>query len=346
MSPREHVMAVLRGEAVDRVPFTVYESMIPQCSVERRLRNQGLCIVQRRVPCVITETPNCPEEVHYYREDGRQMIRVVIHTPAGDLTQLKEPAGITTWTKEHIFKEPEDYRRLEALVKDGRSRPNYEAYAKAERAAGDDVIVRAGIGGVPLHDIMIHWMGAEIFSVEWAERRDEILRLEKIMREKVIEVCRLVADGPITHANLGGNMIPEFMGPPRFREFCVPLFRECADIFHRKGKWIGSHMDGNNKPWADDLAHSGLDYIEAFTPAPDTDMSVADALAAWPKQVLWINFPSSLHVAGIDRIKQATREILEAAAGTNRLIIGITEDMPEDRWQGNLLAISEVINGG
>jgi len=32
------------------------------------------------------------------------------------------------------------------------------------------------------------------------------------------------------------------------------------------------------------------------------------------------------------------------ASATNRLIIGITEDIPEDRWQGNLLAISEVIN--
>jgi len=29
---------------------------------------------------------------------------------------------------------------------------------------------------------------------------------------------------------------------------------------------------------------------------------------------------------------------------THRLILGITEDMPEDRWQENLLAISEVIN--
>jgi hypothetical protein len=84
--------------------------------------------------------------------------------------------------------------------------------------------------------------------------------------------------------------------------------------------------------------------VEAFTPAPDTDMSLQDALEAWPDKVLWINFPSSLHLASIDKIKQTTRQIVELAHQTNRVIIGITEDMPPDRWQENLLAISEVIN--
>ncbi len=33
----------------------------------------------------------------------------------------------------------------------------------------------------------------------------------------------------------------------------------------------------------------------------------------------------------------------EASPG-NRLLIGITEDIPEDRWQANMLAISRVID--
>ena len=43
-------------------------------------------------------------------------------------------------------------------------------------------------------------------------------------------------------------------------------------------------------------------------------------------------------------IRRTTRELIQAARGTNRLIMGITEDMPPDRWQGNLMAISDVIN--
>ena len=96
--------------------------------------------------------------------------------------------------------------------------------------------------------------------------------------------------------------------------------------------------------YLDLVAGSGLDYVEAFTPAPDTDMTLAEALAAWPDKVLWINFPSSLHVASLEVIRKTTREFIDLARQTNRVIIGITEDIPEDRWQQNLLAISEEIN--
>jgi len=344
VTPRERVLAVLRGEAVDKVPLTIYEYKIPQCAVERRLRNEGMCIVNRKIPVVLTETPNCTTEAHRYRENGRPRVRMVIRTPAGELSTVAEPADFTSWTLERLFKRPEDYKVLRSLVEDEQYRPNYDAYIEAERWMGDDVILRGGVGSAPLHEIMIHWMGVETFAIEWAERRDEILTLAQAMRNKRRERYPLLADSPITHANYGGNEVPEVMGVERYERFCLPLYQECAEFFRAKGKLLGSHMDGNNRPWAHLLARSKLDYIEAFTPAPDTDMSVADALEAWPDKVLWINFPSSVHLASIEKIKQTTRQILDEAAGTNRLIIGITEDIPVDRWQQNMLAISEVIN--
>ena len=209
---------------------------------------------------------------------------------------------------------------------------------------GDDVILRGGMTAGALHQVMIGWMGLETFAVEWAERRDEILLLVEALNIKLREFHRMLAEAPITHANLGGNEVTEVMGPVRYEEFCLPLYDECAEIFHRKGKLLGPHMDGNNKGWSDLLARSGFDYIEAFTPAPDTDMTLSEALSAWPDKVLWINFPSSVHLSGVKEIKQITRELLEAAAGTNRLIIGITEDMPPDRWRDNPVAIADAID--
>lgn len=344
MTPRERVLAVLRGEPVDKVPFTIYENFIPQCEVERRLRNEGLCIVQRQIPAYIIETPNCITETYSYIEQGRPRLRTTIRTPLGEISTIQEPAGFTSWTLQRFFKGPGDYKVLMFMVEDEQFRPNYEAFAEAEKWMGDDVILRAGVGTCPLHKIMIHWMGVETFAIEWMENRDEILKLEMAMRTKLREVYRILAEAPITHANFGGNETPEVMGPPRYQEFCLPLFNECAEIFHQKGKLLGTHNDGNNKPWAKALAASGLDYLEAFTPAPGTDMSLSEALEAWPDKVLWINFPSSLHLSSIEKIKQTTRQLIEAASGINRLIIGITEDVPPDRWQENLLAISGAIN--
>jgi len=204
--------------------------------------------------------------------------------------------------------------------------------------------MRYGPGGIPLHVIMIHYMGVELFATEWMERRDEILHLEQAMRQSQRKAFPIVAASPITHANLGGNLAPEVMGPPRLREFCIPFINECADVLHERGKLLGL-AHGRQQPGLGrrpGRLEAGLH--RGLHPGPDTDLTLAEALAAWPDKVLWINFPSSLHLAGLEVIRRTTREFIEAAAGTHRLIIGITEDMPEDRWRENLLAISEVIN--
>ncbi len=343
MNPRERVLAVLRGERPDKVPFTVYECMIPQCAVERRLREDGLCIINRHQQGYASWSEGATSESYHYSEDGRPRVRTVTRTPVGEVSTVYQPAGFTNWTLEREFKGPDDYKVLMYLVEHKVYRPAYEAFERAEAWMGDDVLLRAGVGSNPLHRIM-GWMGLETFAVEWAERRDEVLKLEAVMRGNRRQVYDILAKAPITHANYGGNEVPEVMGLERFREFVAPCLDECAAIFHEHGKWLGSHLDGNNRLWAAEVAATGLDYVEAFTPAPDTDMTLAEALDAWPDKVLWINFPSSLHARGMDKLREAAREFVELGRQTGRVIIGITEDMPKGRWQQNLLAISEAIN--
>jgi len=343
MTPRQRVEAVLRQEAPDKTPLTMYRNMVPQCAAERRLRNDGLCIVERR-SVVATQTPNVTRQTHRYVENGRPRVRTVLRTPVGELSSVHEPAGFTSWRLERMFQRPEDYKALRFLVSDQQHTPDYEAFTKAEEAFGPDAIFRAGIALTPLHEIMIHWMGLETFAVEWAERRDEILTLYDAMVAQHRKLYPLVAASPALHANYGGNEVPEVMGLQRFEKYVVPLYNEAGEVFHKHGKLLGAHLDGNNRLWAQAVAGSALDYVEAFTPAPDTDMSLADALAAWPDKVIWINFPSSVHLASIETIEQTTRRLIRDAAPGNRLIIGITEDIPQDRWQANMLAISRVID--
>ena len=342
-TPRKRVEAVLRQEVPDKTPLTMYECMIPQCTVERQLRNDGMCIVYR-TSVYRTVTPNVTVESHTYSEDGVTYVRRTYRTPVGEVYTIGRPGHNTTWQISKQFKSPEDYKVLLYMIQDERYEPRYEEYARAEEDFGEDAIFRAALGLNPLHQIMVHWMGAETFAVEWAERRDEVLKLYEAMAARHREVYPLVAKSPALHANYGGNEVPEFMGLERFEQYVVPLYNEAAEVFHAHGKLLGSHLDGNNRLWAKAVAESGLDYVEAFTPDPDTDMSVADALRAWPDKVLWINFPSSMHLFPESEIEQITKRMIDQATPGNRFLIGITEDVPPDRWQQNMLAISRVAN--
>lgn len=342
MTPRQRVEAILRGERPDRVPLTMYECMIPQCAAERQLRNEGCCIVYR-TGVYSTRTPNVETRSEHGVIDGVPHVRTVHRTPVGELSSLGRPVGFTTWTVEHLFKGPEDYKALAFMVRDQQYAETYDAYRRKEAELGEDFILRAAVGGTPLHTIMISWMGVETFAVEWAERRDEIDALCDLMTERQREVYDLVAKSPASHANYGGNEVPEVMGMERFARYCVPLYNEAAAVLHEGGVLLGSHLDGNNRAWAHLVAASGLDYVEALTPPPDCDMSVREALEAWPGKFLWINFPSSVHLRTTHEIEQVTEELIAEAAPGNRFIIGITEDMPPDRWQQNMLAISRAI---
>ncbi len=86
LTPRQRVEQALRGGHSDRVPFTMYECMIPQCVAEREMRNRGLCIVQREVTVFKKHYPNVRICEQSYWEDDRKITRRVYETPKGNLS--------------------------------------------------------------------------------------------------------------------------------------------------------------------------------------------------------------------------------------------------------------------
>jgi hypothetical protein len=95
---------------------------------------------------------------------------------------------------------------------------------------------------------------------------------------------------------------------------------------------------------ADAIAETSLDYLEAFTPAPDTDMTLAQARQAWPDKALWINYPSSVWLRSDEEMEQVTVDLLKQAAPGNGLLIGVTEDVPDGRLFPGLKAIDRAIH--
>lgn len=356
MSPRERVEAALLGEMPDMVPFTVYPNFLPTGAVERQLRNDGVCLVQRSPAVYCTETPNVAvEQAHEGDPDSGGRIRTNIRTPAGTLTAVSRsvPVGSTphdrvmpwtTWHEERLFKGPEDYEPLEFAIRDRCYTPNYDVFCAKRDMVGDDAIMRANIGYEPLQEIIHVLMGIEQFSLEWRYNRDRLLRLHDALVEDRRKIYPIVAQSPALIANYGGNVVPEVVGFERFERYILPQYEEAAEVLHAHGKLIGVHFDANTRLLAPGIARSNLDYVEAFTPAPGGDMTVAEARAAWPDKVLWIHFPTPVQLEPVAVVEETTRQILREAAPGDRFLIGITDDVPSDRWQENFLAIMRVIH--
>jgi hypothetical protein len=343
MSPRESVEMILNGGVADRIPFTMYENKIPQCRTERELRNRGLCIVQRMVPVYTTMMPHVAVKSIGFKEGGKNLVRTEYETPVGTLYTITEPAGFTFWTHKRLFGRSEDYKSLLFMVNDMQFEPSYELFAQAMEADGGDSFFRGFLGLEPMQSLISDYMSSETFCMQWYDNRDEILKVYQAIVEKRRQVYELCANSPAMAFNYGGNVTPEILGLDRFKEYYVPHYNEAAEVLHIKGKKIGVHFDANCRLIADEIAATKLDYIEAFTPAPDTDMTLAEARQKWQDKILWVNFPSSIHLETIEKIKETARELLGQMGNPKRFIMGITEDIPESLWRQNLLAISEVL---
>ena len=343
LTPRNRVKRALLGHPVDKVPMTIYECHLPRCTVERQLRNMGLCIVDRTIPVLRSHRPDVKWSHTQYCEGPRFFSRTDLETPLGTVTEIKERTSTSTWPVKHFFSGPDDYKKLLFLVDNESYEPVYDSFTKAERGCGEDIILRAGIGLEPLQAIISSFMGTETFCFEWMDRQDEVMRLYDALVRAARRRYHLLAESPAWIFNYGGNVVPEVIGSKVFRELYLPHYREAVDILGAQGKLVGCHLDANCGPIASLINESGLDYIEAFTPAPETDMNLDQAFKAWPDKCIWMNFPTSHFLKSAVEISAHTGEFLKSAEGHPRFIISLTEDVPPDQWQMGLKAIAQTI---
>ncbi|MBN1445707.1 MAG: hypothetical protein JW957_06340 [Candidatus Omnitrophica bacterium] len=348
MKCSEKIEAVFKGQFVDFVPFALKGWRIPQCEMERVLRDGGMCIIDASPVYRTVSTGVVTEEITT-KKDGMLCTDIITKTPEGNLSiTVKQELGLektetTSWVSDKLFKGPQDYDALEYMIRGRQFLPDYETFIKSQTQIGGEAFFKTVAPGAPIHDIIHSFMGVEIFSIEWAERKERILRLCEAMSENNRKIYSIVAKSPALIVQCGGNYTPEILGKQRFMEHVLPHWEEIAGILHANGKMAGCHLDANNKIWAQEVGRSKLDWIEAFTPAPDTDMTVAEARKIWEGKVFFMNFPSSVHLEKASVIEETTKKILKEAAPGDRFIIGITENVPEDRWRESFFTILQTV---
>jgi len=191
--------------------------------------------------------------------------------------------------------------------------------------------------------MLVYLMGPERFAVDMRERPSDFFGLYEAIAERQREQYEMAADSPADVFIYGDNITSEMIGLPRFQEYVVPLYNEFAAILHARGKLIGVHMDGKMAHFAEAVAESDIDIIEAFAAFPDGDLPIGDARQAWADKIIWTNFPSPIHLYAPEDIEQYTREMLADIAPGDRFLVGITENVPDNVWRESMTAISRVL---
>ncbi|MBQ4451588.1 MAG: hypothetical protein II912_04370 [Clostridia bacterium] len=333
MTPAERVRAVYHWQTPDYVPFTIYETKVKGRPYEQELMDLDICcirriesfrIVQGGDVTVQTEEKGLP--------GGRRSVHKTVHTPFGDLTKTEEYDAITAWTREYSFKDESDYAKLFYLYDHQSAVPCYDKLLadRQEDEKNGAVLVRTHLPHEPVSDLLGYIMGPENYCYEWMDHREEVTELIERMRRVYRQTYLITANDPFEIVNQGGNPTPEIIGRDGYRSFYMREYADAYEVIHPAGKLLGTHLDACNGPIMDLIAEARLDYIEAYDPVMSP--GVAEATRVFGDKLLSLHFPSAWQTHDEKQIARDTIGLIEAAKDPRRLIIGITEDAPMDRY--------------
>ncbi|MHB9023543.1 MAG: uroporphyrinogen decarboxylase family protein [Armatimonadota bacterium] len=344
MTKRERMRAFVRGEAHDRIPFAQYDNMIPNKEMWDVLGHDNVGLIRWTRPYRI-EYPNCRQEIEPVVHDGFVGERRILHTPAGSLESLyqSEPAYGSFAARERYVKEPADYDILDAYLADAQVIYDLTLLEKDLRELGEDGIPMSPVPRTPWQQLWVEWV--EIGDLAWhmAEDEDRVMRTVGLMERILRQAFDCAGRADLVYVDIPDNLTAPMISPANFRRFCLPLYLELADRLAEKGTPMFCHADGDLKPLWELIGESGLNGLDSFSPAPDNDTSVGDAVAAWPRMRLACNYPSSVHLRTPEEIREITREMLAQGGHTGRLQIQLSENIPMHRWRTTLPIIMEEI---
>jgi hypothetical protein len=266
MTPRERYLAVLGGEMPDRVPFAIWNNKLPGEPVNSQLFELEACAINKSTVYQAT-TPGIEIETEQLEPiDNLPRRRKTFHTRAGILTTVERITPGSIWLEKMPFGGPDDYEPLEAFISGKVYTPCYDKFVADDTMYGEQSLARPETIYTPIQDLICKYMGVEAFCIEWADRRERLLKLCETIAEDRRKRLEIVAVSPARFVIIEGNIITEVTGPQRFEEHHIRYIEQACELLHKNGKYAGAHLDANNKALADLIGGTSLDLIESFTP--------------------------------------------------------------------------------
>ena len=249
MTMRERMLAVILGQEHDRVPFAMYEIMLPKQEAFDLLGHGRIGII-RFCSIYRAENPNCRFEHEFFIEGETKCQRTILHTPKGDLTELRifEPTFDSSTARKHFIETREDYELLWSYLEDSVILDNYDRYYRTARSWARTASRRRRSSAPP---------GSSSGSSGWGWRRYPCTWRTGRSTSSTPSTCWNVAPGrpsrsPTARPRRSSSWWTTSRRRPSarraFASIALPLYDELGGMLAERGTRVLVHMDGLLKP--------------------------------------------------------------------------------------------------
>jgi uroporphyrinogen-III decarboxylase len=373
MTSRERLLAALRGQPVDRVPWSPFLTYWWDAQPEAR-QNQGQIAYCREIGADAllrgaNSTVTCSDvlglrevplgECYNFTDDlpGCTIKRttdgkhkyVLFETPVGKLsmTLTHSPKGNTWFVTEHQIRSKEDYKILQYMVERMKIEPFYGPVDVQLAELGNDgltVPVVSPFLKTPFQSFVEHFAGIQklVYDLnDFPETVDETLA---VMSEKARAAVRIAAESPAELFISWEDSSTTSVSPELFTKYIVPEINAWGEILHRAGKMLVHHACGHVKDLLPMMAAENIDAVESVSPPPTGNIEIWDAQKAIDDRVALIG--------GIEPVKFATYEgdvfegyIREILQKTDRrhFILANSDSCPPEVSEEKFRKISRIV---
>ncbi len=179
-----------------------------------------------------------------------------------------------------------------------------------------------------VQDLYINTMGVEraVYAlIDWKETVEAYFNALDESHDRLIDVINF---SPIDIINFGDNVHSGTLSPDLFLRYHLPTCQKRCEKLRQGGKFVSSHWDGDCGPLLPHAQETGLDGIEAITPAPQGDVTLEQIREGLGDQMFLLDGIPAIYfdeTFPVETLIECTHKLIELFAP--RLVLGISDEI-------------------
>lgn len=364
MTPKERLLAVLRGKEVDRLPWSpnvAYwwpmqsDEIISMGEVDFLESIGADPLIRGHYPMLDKEW----KSLFLFKEEfigceKKEVIKgekklVTYTTPVGELNfeYSYSPAGDTWFLTRHGVSTEEDFKVLIYLKEHTRIIPDYSGYKEIVSRYGDRCLVLPLI--VPekksaFQSLIEFWTGTEELVYALYDFPETVEEAIEVMRKVNLEAVKVSVESGAEAYITWEDSSTTNISPSWYEKYIAGEISDWVDIIHQNGGLYIQHACGKLKNLLPIMKNTGIDAIESISPPPTGDIELWDARQQLPENIALIGGiePTMFENLRGDEFEKYVLNLVEKMRGT-RFIIGNSDSSPPGVPLENYKAVAEIL---
>lgn len=369
MTSRERLLAALRGQTVDRLPWSPFLAYWwdyqPQAIQERGqvafLREIGADALLRGFITAFTcsdvqgisqyagFTEPIPG-VEFNRQEKGDLWRNEFATPVGKLVCIaqRSPDGNTRFMVEHPVKSKEDYKILRYIVEHMLIKAKYAVVQAEIDEVGEDglsVPLISPFLKTPFQALVEHYVGTEQLIYDLADFPEEVEETLSVMSEKAMQAVRISVDSPAQAFITWEDTSTTNVSPALFKRYIAPELNRWGELVHAAGKLFLHHACGHVRALLSAMAKESVDAIESLSPPPTGNIEIWDARQVMGPEMGLIGGIEPINFLNLDlpQLRVYVENLIERM-GFHHYILANSDSCPPGVALEKFMLVSEIVH--